>query len=202
MLSLLVPVKTYDVAKSRLALPEGLRRELVHALALDTLTAALECPAVDLVAVITGEPRLGREASALGCLVLPDEGGGDLNATLSAGAARLPDHDTSGVLLGDLPALRSDELDAALSALRALGDGFVADAAGTGTTLLVSGGSSRLRPRFGPGSRVRHRDAGLTELDLPVPGLRRDVDTVEDLAAAARLGVGRHTAPLLDRVGA
>lgn len=202
MLSLLVPVKTYDVAKSRLALPEGLRRELVHALALDTLTAALECPAVDLVAVVTGEPRLGREASALGCLVLPDEGAGDLNATLTAGAVRLPDHDRTGVLLGDLPALRSDELGAALAALHEHGDGFVADAAGTGTTLLVCSGSSRMRPRFGPGSRARHRDAGLVELDLPVPGLRRDVDTLEDLAAAAVLGVGRHTRPLLDRVGA
>ncbi|GAB3259349.1 2-phospho-L-lactate guanylyltransferase [Alteromonas gracilis] len=200
MLSLLVPVKTYDVAKSRLAVPAGLRRELVHALALDTVTAALECPSVDLVAVVTGEPSLSRDASALGCLVLPDEGGGDLNATIAAGAARLPDHDRAGVLLGDLPALRSDELSAALTGLAGLGDGFVADAARTGTTLLVCSGSDRLLPRFGVGSAARHRAAGLLELDLPVPSLRRDVDTVEDLVAAAALGVGRHTSPLLDLV--
>lgn len=202
MLSLLVPVKTYDVAKSRLAVPADLRRDLAHAFALDTLTAALECPAVDLVSVITGEPRLGREASALGCLVLPDEGAGDLNATIAAGAARLPDRDRTAVLLGDLPALRSDELASALELLGHLGDGFVADAAALGTTLLVCSGSDRLQPRFGPGSAARHRDAGLAELDLPVPGLRRDVDTVEDLEAAAALGVGRHTSPLLDLVRA
>jgi 2-phospho-L-lactate guanylyltransferase len=54
-----------------------------------------------------------------------------------------------------------------------------------------------LRPRFGAGSLAAHRDDGATVLDLDVPGLRRDVDTVADLAAAARIGCGPRTRALL-----
>lgn len=40
------------------------------------------------------------------------------------------------------------------------------------------------------------------ELELAgVPTVRHDVDTPEDLWAAARLGVGPHTAALLDSLG-
>jgi 2-phospho-L-lactate guanylyltransferase len=57
-----------------------------------------------------------------------------------------------------------------------------------------------LDPRFGGPSRRSHLDSGAELLDLPdIASLRRDVDTAEDLAAAALLGVGPRTAALLAR---
>jgi 2-phospho-L-lactate guanylyltransferase len=72
----------------------------------------------------------------------------------------------------------------------------VADAGGTGTTLLTAVGVA-LDPRFGRGSAAAHRAGGARELTGPWPGLRRDVDTAEDLRAAALLGLGSRTARLL-----
>ena len=54
-----------------------------------------------------------------------------------------------------------------------------------------------LEPRFGPGSAAAHLAAGVRRLDGPWPRLRRDVDTAADLAAARRLGLGRHSAGAL-----
>jgi 2-phospho-L-lactate guanylyltransferase len=54
-----------------------------------------------------------------------------------------------------------------------------------------------LRPRFGAGSALRHRAAGAHPLSGNWPGLRRDVDTEQDLREAVDLGVGAHTCELL-----
>ena len=53
------------------------------------------------------------------------------------------------------------------------------------------------RPMFGGASRVRHALGGAVELALDgVPGLRRDVDTLEDLRTAVALGAGFRTTAL------
>lgn len=74
------------------------------------------------------------------------------------------------------------------------------DHAGTGTAaLLVRDPQAPLDPRFGAGSARRHVAAGAVALAGAWPGLRLDVDTAEDLAAAAALGTGPATrAALLD----
>jgi 2-phospho-L-lactate guanylyltransferase len=101
-------------------------------------------------------------------------------------------------LQADLPALRPAQLDAALAAARAAFTrgapaAFCADAEGTGTTLLATAPGHELEPRFGIDSAARHREAGAVELDGDWPGLRRDVDTADDLRVAAELGLGPHT---------
>ena len=71
------------------------------------------------------------------------------------------------------------------------------DAAGTGTTMYAAGPGATFCPRFGPGSRRAHLSAGAVELTLPgLRGLRRDVDTPEDLRGAVALGLGPRSAPL------
>ena len=78
------------------------------------------------------------------------------------------------------------------------GQAFVPDADGTGTTLYAAGPGVAFDPRFGPGSRARHGAGGATELDLPLTaGLRRDVDTLDDLRRAAAIGAGPRTAGVL-----
>jgi 2-phospho-L-lactate/phosphoenolpyruvate guanylyltransferase len=97
------------------------------------------------------------------------------------------------VLQGDLPALQTQELSEAIAAARHHRRSFVADRLGTGTAALFALGAA-LDPQFGPDSSARHRRSGAIELTGAWPGLRCDVDTPADLAAARRLGVGAATA--------
>jgi 2-phospho-L-lactate guanylyltransferase len=168
-------------------------------MALDAVTAALAAPPVARLVVVTDDPAVAAAVRALGAAAVPDTPAAGLNAALRHGAAHLDRSAAAPVaaLAADLPALRPAELAAALAAAgRTGGAGFVPDAAGTGTVLLAAATGAALRPRFGPGSAAAHRAAGVAELAGDWPALRRDVDTPADLAAAAALGLGRHTAAL------
>ncbi len=196
--SMVIPVKVLALAKSRITGLTGPHRaELALAMAADTVAAAAACPAVGSVIVVTDDEAAAAELSGLGALVLPDEPGDGLNAALSFGAAysgeRWPDRGRAG-MAADLPALGAGELARALAGAAGAKHAFVADAAGTGTTLYTAGPGADFCPRFGPGSRAAHRSAGAVELLLPgLDGLRRDVDTVADLRDAARIGLGPRT---------
>ncbi|BAJ30926.1 hypothetical protein KSE_51470 [Kitasatospora setae KM-6054] len=198
--SVVVPVKPLAEAKSRLAALGALRPRLALAFARDTVAAALACPAVGRVLVVTRDARAAAALRALGADVLADEPGG-LNPALAHGAASaLRRHPRSPVatLSADLPALRPAELARVLAAVPPHGRAFLPDAPGTGTVLLAGADGGPLRPAFGPGSRAAHLAGGATELRLPrVPSVRRDVDTPADLAAARLLGLGPATAALL-----
>jgi 2-phospho-L-lactate guanylyltransferase len=199
--TVVLPVKVLANAKSRLAVLAGSRRaDLALALASDTVAAVAACPEVARVVVVTSDATAGSRLAALGALLVPDEPGEGLNAALRRGAAvasaRWPG---SGVaaLAADLPALRPAELGLALRAATAAAGGaaFVPDAAAIGTTMYAVAPGVVFRPMFGGASRARHASAGVVELSLDgVPGLRRDVDTPEDLRAALALGAGFRTA--------
>jgi 2-phospho-L-lactate guanylyltransferase len=196
-----VPVKRLAEAKSRLrgALPDVPHEELALALAADTLRAVLACPAVAEALVVTDDPRVARATRDVGARTLADLPDAGLNAAFRHGAAQTTARWVAG-LTADLPALRPDELAAALLAAQLGPDGvrrFVADAPGTGTVLLAALPGVDLDPRFGIGSAVAHEASGALPLTGDWPSLRRDVDTAEDLAAAARLGLGPRTAALL-----
>lgn len=192
-----VPVKRLAVAKSRLrAYGEPARRALALAFAADVVTAALGCPLVAQVLVVTDDEDAAAALTALGARVAPDDPDAGLNPALEHGAELLrAGHPGLGVVTvsSDLPALRPADLSAALSAVPPGARAFVADAAGTGTTLLAASAAVRLAPSYGPGSRMRHAASGAVEL-AGTAALRRDVDTPEDLRAALLLGVGARTA--------
>jgi 2-phospho-L-lactate/phosphoenolpyruvate guanylyltransferase len=195
--SLVIPVKVLALAKSRLTgLAGPARAELALAMAADTVAAA--CAAADSVIVVTDDAQARAELSGLGAVVVPDEPGDGLNAALRFGAAqadeRWPGRGRAG-LAADLPALGAAELGMALAAAATAGQAFVPDAAGTGTTLYTAVPGVTFWPRFGPGSRAAHLSAGVVELRIPGrSGLRRDVDTMDDLRDAARIGLGPRTA--------
>lgn len=197
--SVVVPVKRLDVAKSRLYAPGRPRPDheaLALALATDTVAAALAAGPVGRVVVVTDDPGAARTVRALGAAVVADEPDAGLNAALAYGAAqalvRSP-ADGVAVLSADLPALRPAELAAALAGAAAHPRSYVADAAGSGTTLLAALPGTDLDPRFGSGSAGAHAASGAVALTGGWPSLRRDVDTPADLAAAALLGLGPST---------
>jgi 2-phospho-L-lactate/phosphoenolpyruvate guanylyltransferase len=228
--TVLLPVKVLARAKSRLAVLAGdRRRELALALAADTVAAVAACPEVAQVVVITSDPVAGPLLAALGAVVVPDEpadqraargglghpavlaeaGSGaqeGLNAALRFGAAaaarRWPGTGLAA-LTADLPALRPAELSAALqAAAAAVGRAsFVPDAAGVGTTLYAAPPGAGFQPLFGGASRARHAASGAAELSpAGLTGLRRDVDTADDLRAALALGAGPRTTALAARL--
>jgi len=217
--TVLLPVKVLARAKSRLAVLAGdRRRDLALALASDTVAAVLACPEVGRVIVVTSDPVAGPRLAALGAIVVPDEPAdlrgdmasldGDLglqdelNAALRHGAslaARRWPGTSIAALTADLPSLDPAELSGALRAAGALGRAaFVPDAAYVGTTLYaVPCGGGEFLPSFGGASRARHASSGAAELRLDdMAGLRRDVDTPDDLRTALALGTGPHTAAL------
>ncbi|MGY1754317.1 2-phospho-L-lactate guanylyltransferase [Blastococcus sp. SYSU D01042] len=200
--SVVVPAKRLAVAKTRLRpltdraeRPAAAHEALVLALLADTVAAALACPLVSEVVVVTDEPAAVEQAGLLGARVVGDEPDAGLNTALEHGA-RAAVTDAVAALSSDLPALRAAELEAALAAAAGASRAFVPDAQGTGTTLLTAVGTP-LRPRFGSGSAQAHRDDGARELAGDWPGLVRDVDTPADLRAALALGAGPRTAHLL-----
>jgi 2-phospho-L-lactate guanylyltransferase len=194
--SVVVPAKRLALAKTRLRpltapLGKNGHDALVLALLADTVTAALGSELVAEVVVVTDDPAAAGLVRDLGARTVADAPDAGLNAALSHGAstARQP---AVAALSSDLPALRPEELTAALEAASALPRAFVADAPGTGTTLLTAVGVP-LRPSFGPGSADAHRTGGATPLSGRWPGLVRDVDTETDLRAALALGAGPRT---------
>ena len=196
--AVVVPVKVLARAKSRIAPLAGSRRpELALAMAGDTISAVVASPVGQRVIVVTDDPVAAGELAAAGATVVPDEPRAGLNAALVHGvscAARWWPGSGVGALSGDLPALRPEELAVALRAAASWPEAFVPDLQGSGTTLYTAGPEVPFRPAFGPDSRFRHVAQGAAELLLPgIAGLRRDVDTGDDLRAADRLGLGPRT---------
>lgn len=193
-----VPAKPLRVAKSRLGpLGEEVREHLVTAFLHDTVSALLDCDAVRLVVVVTDDVRLADVAAGLGAWCIPDGHGSDLNASLTQGAADVERRAPGvGVLasVADLPCLRPDDVAAWLQAEPDVGSALVADTAGAGTTMLRAASARALAPRFGPNSRAAHAALEVQDLTAAAtPGMRLDVDTPADLAAARLLGVGQRT---------
>lgn len=213
---IVVPVKAQRLAKSRLHPPAGVRRsDLAHAFALDTLDAAAACvPTGQLVVVTSDGPTrdhalrhkglvVDDPASASGAFPAGGAAGhpaDPLNAAVSLGlrtALHTLGNGPTAVLLGDLPALRAEELEAALQACLAYDRAFVPDAEGTGTVLLAARRTTAVLPSFGTGSAAAHEGRGYRRLTLDLPGLRTDVDDDVALSAVGTIGLGPHTAAVL-----
>lgn len=178
--TVVIPVKGTAGSKSRLSPAPA----LATAIALDTVGAAVASGAGRVIVVTGGEAA---PFEALGAEVAVDPGGG-LNAAVRSGIALAAG--PVAVMLGDLPALLPGELDDALERAEAHERAMVADADAEGTTLITALRGELHSPAFGTGSRAAHLAAGYVELDMPVgSGLRRDVDTAEQLAdLGARVG--------------
>jgi 2-phospho-L-lactate/phosphoenolpyruvate guanylyltransferase len=203
----LVALKRTEVAKSRLTMVPGpLRRRLAWTMALDTLRALT---AVLPVIVISNQPelaaRLSRERIWARVLAEPVTAG--MNAALRHGekAAAMAGFSSTLACVGDLPALRPDSIRAVLAAAIIGGRAFVADASGTGTTMLIAS-DTELEPHFQGRSAAGHRESGAValgaaELGGPLADARRDVDSEVDLYDAYFIGLGPSTAQLFDSQG-
>jgi 2-phospho-L-lactate guanylyltransferase len=202
--AIVVPVKRLESAKSRLLLDPAFRAEVALALALDTVRAALASTNVERVVAVTDDARAAAELEALGAFVVPDTPDAGLNPALLHGArqALMTLEAAVAALSSDLPALRSSELADILEEAAQVPTAMVADAGGDGTTMLTARALADFAPAFGAHSRAAHLARGTRDLSaLAGPTLRRDVDTIDDLRDAGRLGCGPATTALLRRNG-
>jgi 2-phospho-L-lactate guanylyltransferase len=198
--TVIVPVKEIHLAKSRLGtLGVEARRRFARAFALDTVAAALACPHVERVVVVTND-AVGELFAELGCVVVPDVPDSGLNPALTYAGERVhAQHPAAALaaLSSDLPSLRPVDLSTAFESAPDV-PWFVADAHGIGTTMLGSPAGLAWSPTFGPDSRVAHLALDVAEISSPgLERLRLDVDTAADLDVARRLGVGENTAKVL-----
>jgi 2-phospho-L-lactate guanylyltransferase len=200
-----VPVKGGPLAKSRLALPRAPRSGLADAFARDTVAALRTADPRMPVLVVTSDPAVSQWVASDGARLVPDPGLG-LDAAVAAGcrAAAACGVHRIAVVLGDHPALRPEEVSAALEAATRHPACVVPDAGDDGTAMLTltvptDGSPLDVRTAFGQGSAAAHEGLGHVRLDLDLPGLRVDVDDAASLAAAVALGLGPHSALALAR---
>ncbi|WP_223623219.1 2-phospho-L-lactate guanylyltransferase [Microbacterium sp. EST19A] len=198
--AVVIPVKRAEFGKTRLRVSGVEREELARAIALDTVDAAVSCHRVGQVIVVTSDEVTAAALRPLPRVrIVPDRGDG-LSAAIELGIASARVDRPRAVLLGDLPALRPDELSRALAFASSHPRAFVPDAEGTGTVLATARAGVELRTRFGSDSAAAHRAAGFVEVGFPVlSGLRRDLDVAAHLPVARRSGLGPRTAALVDR---
>jgi 2-phospho-L-lactate/phosphoenolpyruvate guanylyltransferase len=191
----IVPVKSFDSAKQRLAgaLARGARESLAQAMFADVLGALRHARRVEAIAVVTAEPA-AESLAGQDAIVLPD----DRNAGQSDAAeigiryAVASRFDRVVLIPGDTPLLEPTELDDLLD--RTAADGIavaiVADRHGTGTNALVLCPPDALAPGFGENSLARHvaraEQADLKHRLEDAPSLAHDVDTPDDLVALSR----------------
>lgn len=196
---LIVPVKPAELGKSRLTDAAADRETLARAIALDTIAAASAALEVDRVLVVTDDAELTASLKRTAGVTVVREGDSrGLDAAIATGAAAAGQDAPRAALLGDLPALRPADLDAALEVASTVERGVVADAEGVGSTLVTARGGATWISAFGDDSFARHQLLGCTALDVAVDStLRRDVDTPDQLAAASALGLGERTAAVL-----
>ena len=150
-----MPVKALAIAKSRFAeRPTSQRRPLALAFALDTIEAALGAADVEVLLVVASDPQVRESLSSFDVVVIDEPVVPGLNVAVRHGAKLLARHQpAAGVvaLCADLPALKSAELSAVLLQAGDHDRSFLADAAGSGTTLLSARPGIDLDPQPGRG---------------------------------------------------
>ena len=153
------------------------------------MTAAAQAVGVRRVLVVCEDERIPAALAGTGVECVDERGLPGLNAALAFGAEYLgTPNGTVGALQADLPALRPADLSAAIE--EAAGRrAYCADRPGAGTTLLLAAPGEPLHPRFGRHSADAHAATGAVRIGGSLASLRCDVDTKDDLAVAAQIGL-------------
>ena len=197
--TVIIPVKAWALAKARLGVSNERRVELARAFSLDVLHCVVDTPQVGQIIVVTAEPELEARARTAGALILNDRpllSGDSLNDAIRLGrswALVNAPAEPIVVIPGDLPSLTPGALAEALEMMADCETSFVPDAEDSGTTLLSAATPQLLRPLYGAASGRRHCAHGSPPIMNVDPRVRRDVDTMFDLACALQLGVGEET---------
>jgi 2-phospho-L-lactate guanylyltransferase len=191
MVLALIPVKSLDRSKSRLAgvLDADDRRALVTAMLRKVLRKCTLCGAISGVFIVTADRRIAAIAQGSGAAVIQEPASTGLNSAVDVGleAARSKGHRQVLVLPADIPFLDQSELarivDVSADGQRSV---IVPCHKGDGTNALLIPSAARFTPQYGEASFWNHI-AQLSELRLRpkavrLAGIAADIDEPDDLA--------------------
>ncbi|MEP9366346.1 2-phospho-L-lactate guanylyltransferase [Xanthobacter sp. VNH20] len=187
----LIPVKRFALAKRRLApqLSQGERAALAKAMLRQVLGVLAGCRGIAGILIVTSDPEAMALGRAFGAQVLPDAVEAGTNAAVHTGMAALHRAGKGGVIVvpSDVPGVTRAEMEMVIDALEGSSVVLVPATRDGGTNLLAACPPALIGPSFGPCSFARHVEsaqaAGIAPCVLQLPGLGRDIDVSEDLAA-------------------
>ena len=204
----IVPIKSFDTAKRRLAgmLDADERRALMLAMANDVLTALSESHRLAGILIVSRSPEADELAESYGTARFAESPGANLPGALAEAAGHAARHHRAGgvfVVPADVPLIRAGEIDALLEQHRAVT--VLPDRNRVGTNGLILAPHDAIEFVFDGRSFTPHleqaRRAGLDPAVVYDGGFVLDVDTPGDLARLLQLGPDSKTGIFLERTG-
>ena len=204
----IVPVKTFDRAKQRLAnvLSEDERRSLMLAMARDVLTCLSTCSNLSGILIVSRAPEADALAQTFATERFAESPDANLPESLEQATKHLvTNFDAQGVIVvpADVPAILPDELDQILAEHETVT--IMPDAENVGTNGLICSPPGRIPYVFDGKSFKPHVDAayeaGLSPKVVPGTRFTLDVDLPQDLIELCELAPNSQTATYLEREG-
>ncbi|MFM7121937.1 MAG: 2-phospho-L-lactate guanylyltransferase [Gammaproteobacteria bacterium] len=204
----IVPIKTFDSAKQRLAsvLSPDERRSLMLAMARDVLTALARSQRLTGILIVSRTHEADALAQAFGTERFSESPDADLPAALTQASDYLVSHfGATGILIvpADVPLITEAEVDTVLA--DHVDVTVLPDAEHVGTNGLACTPPGRIPLLFDGKSFRPHVDAafaaGVVPRIVPSAGFGLDVDTPDDLRALLTRGPATQTAVHLHRSG-
>ncbi|MFQ5907326.1 MAG: 2-phospho-L-lactate guanylyltransferase [Thermoplasmata archaeon] len=184
-------LKSFHETKPKLAsvLNVGEQRALTKAMFEDVTSAALGCPELSQIAVISPEDEVLERAKERGLVPIKETDPHDMDTAFRHGVQFSRDRggDILASLPSDLPLLTAEDLSYLLGRVRKEPSVLVVPSTiGPGTSILVTSPPGVIEPRFEDDDHLAHleeamrRDVPTQVVDLLQGGL--DIDTPKDLA--------------------
>ena len=189
--AVIIPVKTFSRAKSRLALPAGARAALCEMMLGEMLRTLAPSPLIGEIIVVTGDPRAAEIARGFGAAVIPDpeEKGVNEAVSLTDDYVRRREIGATIVLPQDIPFTKVQDIDFLLKIQ--IPPNFVTVVPSRkfdGTNALVRMPPDIMDTHYDRDSYRAHMDAAKRRTRNPsVLFVRRmmiDIDDMDDLAYA------------------
>jgi len=204
----IVPIKTFETAKQRLAsvLTPAERRGLMLAMARDVLTALCRSRRLTGILIVSRTLEADALAQAFGTERFTESPDADLSAALSQACDYLAEHfHAAGIMIvpADVPLIRAAEIDAILAEHTDVT--ILPDDEHVGTNGLICSPPGRIPLLFDGRSFKPHVEAAFAAGVVPkvVPSSRfaLDIDTPADLRALLDREPGSQTGIYLARAG-
>ncbi len=190
MIAALIPAKSLDEAKGRLAglLSDDERRQLALAMLEDIVRALQAVQRIDSISIVSPDTEVLAKTEELGgnAIEEPPTVRG-INQALSHGAETISDDvETLLVVLADVPAVTPAEIDSIIDAIPSANGLVICPSAAKGTSALALRPPGTIPFRFGPNSFSAHRRealaSGLTTKVVRFDSLSNDIDEPDNLS--------------------
>jgi 2-phospho-L-lactate guanylyltransferase len=204
----IVPIKSFDAAKQRLAsvLSPDERRSLMLAMARDVLTALLRSQRLTGIVIVSRAPEADALAQSFGTERFAESPDANLPAALTQAVEYSMEHlHAKGIFIvpADVPLIQAMEIDQLLADHTSVT--LLPDTENIGTNGLICTPPNAIPLVFDGKSFKPHADgaleAGITPRIVPSSGFSLDIDTPGDLVALLRNNPGCQTGIYLEKSG-